>query len=279
MEEGLGLDFDDNAASGLGVMDKGKSKLSDTYSVRLCLADIVNSKRSFYPLADIAERWGCPIIGLLDLGSQGKLRLSVAATKWRIHSSSALASIVPVADGIRDRVSSCHVHLATSSIFELISIGEASIEDLWVFPGDFAKVIVDEGKPFPTVQTEDVHITRSNAIDYLKLRLEDLQPSISAPLRTQDTDSSSDYLPRTTDQIADIFKLDKDPETNRTKWRNWAHHAKRNRLFVAREAIEKHQGRKKKQSRFFPDKVGKWLVEEMDISPEYVQRVLDKLIE
>lgn len=82
------------------------------------------------------------------------------------------------------------------------------------------------------------------------------------------SDGIFDSLP--TSGIANIFKLDVDPENNKKKWNDYARQAKRNGLFECRDKIGVGRGK----STFDPMKVGVWLVSNGIIEQDRVNKCL-----
>ncbi len=276
MNNWAGFPSGTKTVSGDDNMTVSRNKLSDISSVREALTGIESSKRSYYSLKELSKMWVCPVESLLDLGHQGKLRLSVMAAKWRVQAGCDSKTDPESNDDVSEHIVSGHVDLAIPTIQALISEGNTSIEDLWAEPGFYYKVIAEKGKQLPVANLDSVQIQRSNAIEYLTNRAAELAPQPSLEPMFANVNASSPYKARKTDQIAKLFRLDSDDKKNLETWRNLAHHAMRNGLAAARVApASSKQGRT--QTIYHPEEVGKWLVDQRNWDPEKVARILERI--
>lgn len=258
---------------------KTRHRLSDIKSLQVLLEDIYSTKRSYYNLEEMALKWDCPIQGLLDLGWQDKLRLSVIAANWRVlDASRTSADSAQLKEKNSQRTVMQHVDLTREGVLGLINAGETEVQYVLDELGNCLEVMMDDGKELPAVKLDNVHITHQNAIDYLNLRISELAPKPTEPSTHKKNVYSANYRNRTTDQIAKLFRVtDLGEKENREMWRKFAHHANRNGLAAAR-AIPASSKQGRTQSIFNPEKVGQWLVNNNHLDPERVGKILEKIL-
>lgn len=248
------------------------------------VASLIKSNRSYWSIPELAEKWECTEEALYDLALQGLLKFSAPAVEWRIRKGHRKPIGEKVTEVIEDeRIITDLVLLPSSAIIPLIKMKECIVEELWAPEGRFARVMATDHKPLPKLLAKNVKVTVASAEQFLK-HLANQVESTSAQNCSSIEDASegkSAYTSLTTDAIANLFKLVKDdPESgdneNKTLWRKYAHHAKRNGLLAARAPNPPDQGRK--QSFFYPDKVGEWIVTSGLKPQDWVERKLEKLV-
>jgi hypothetical protein len=263
-------------------VDQNQPSSSDKVGSEL-LKSLIKAKRTHFSIEELTKAWDCNEEALFDLAMQSVLVFSAPAAGWRIQRGK-----ITVLEGVEqevvedDRVVTEMVSLPNSAIIPLMKMKACVVEQLWAPPGHFARVIGTESVPLPNLLLANVKITAAAAEEAIR-RLthgpEDAKP-VPEPLNSI-TEAVSAYTPLTTDAIAKLFKLEKDDaeegdKANRLLWRDYAHHAKRNGLDSARAPRPPNEGRK--QSYFYPDMVGDWLVTKGIKPRQWVENQLERYL-
>jgi hypothetical protein len=248
------------------------------------LRSLIKSNRSYFSISELAQKWETSEEALYDLAMQGLLIFSAPAVGWRICKGKLLQTDGEENEIVEEeKVTTGFVSLPRSAIIPLINMRECVVEELWAPDGQFARVVRVESQPLPKLLLANVKITVTSAELLLKELWKQSQEATEQPAVTSEIVSrlESSYTPLITNAIADIFKLVKDDpdsgdKANKAQWRQYAHHASRNGLESARAPRPSDQGRK--QSLFYPDLVGEWLVANAIRPRDWVDRKLEKLL-